>query len=48
MEKQSIRMTINGQLYEFLVGEKFGMIPPSETLVQTLRKRLELTGTKES
>ena len=48
MEKQSIQMTINGQKYEFLVGEKFGMIPPSETLVQTLRKRLELTGTKES
>lgn len=48
MEKQSIQMTINGQEYEFLVGEKFGMIPPSETLVQTLRKRLELTGTKES
>ena len=30
MEKQSIQMTINGQKYEFLVGEKFGMIPPSE------------------
>ena len=48
MEKQSIQMTVNGQKYEFLIGEKFGMIPPSETLVQTLRKRLELTGTKES
>ena len=48
MEKQTISMTINGQPYEFLIGEKFGMIPPSETLVQTLRKRLELTGTKES
>lgn len=48
MEKQSIELTVNGQKYEFLVGEKFGMIPPSETLVQTLRKRLELTGTKES
>ena len=48
MEKQSIQMTVNGQKYEFLIGEKFGMIQPSETLVQTLRKRLELTGTKES
>ena len=48
MVKESVNLTINGQPYEFLVGEKFGMIPPSETLVQTLRKRLELTGTKES
>ena len=48
MEKQTISLTVNGQPYEFLIGEKFGMIPPSETLVQTLRRRLELTGTKES
>ena len=48
MEKQFVKMTINGQPYQFMVGEMFGMIPPSETLVQTLRKRLELTGTKES
>ena len=45
MEKQIISLTVNGQPYEFLIGEKFGMIPPSETLVQTLRRRLELTGT---
>ena len=45
MEKQTISLTVNGQPYEFLIGEKFGMIPPSETLVQTLRRRLELTGT---
>ena len=48
MEKQFVKMTINGQPYQFMVGEGFGMIPPSETLVQTLRQRLELTGTKES
>lgn len=48
MEKQSVSLTVNGQKYEFLVGEKFGMIPPSETLVQTLRDRLQLTGSKES
>lgn len=48
MVKQSITMTVNGQEYEFMIGEKYGMIPPSETLVQTLRKRLELTGAKES
>ena len=48
MEKQSVSMTVNGQRYEFLIGEKFGMIPPSETLVQTLRDRLQLTGSKES
>ena len=48
MEKQSVSMTVNGQRYEFLIGEKFGIIPPSETLVQTLRDRLQLTGSKES
>ena len=48
MEKQSVSFTVNNQHYEFLIGEKFGMVPPSETLVQTLRDRLQLTGSKES
>lgn len=45
---QTICLTVNSQEYEFLIGEKYGMIPASETLVQTLRDRLQLTGTKES
>ena len=48
MEKQSVTLTVNGQKHEFLIGEKTGMVPPSETLVETLRKRLELTGAKQS
>ena len=48
MEKQSVVFTVNGQKHEFLIGEKTGMVPPSETLVETLRKRLELTGAKQS
>ena len=48
LEKQTVTLTVNGQEYEFLIGEKYGMIPPSETLVQTLRDRLQLTGAKES
>jgi carbon-monoxide dehydrogenase small subunit len=48
LEKEAVTLTVNGQEYEFLIGEKYGMIPPSETLVQTLRDRLQLTGAKES
>lgn len=48
LAKEIITLTVNGLEYEFLIGEKYGMIPPSETLVQTLRDRLQLTGAKES
>lgn len=41
-------LKINGTEYEFSLGDKFGQIPYSETLVQTLRERLGLTGTKHS
>lgn len=43
-----ITVTINGNLYKFSIGDGFGEVPPSETLTQTLRKRLLLTGSKES
>lgn len=48
MKKDFITLTVNGLKYEFSIGSRFGQIPPSETLSQTLRKRLNLTGSKES
>lgn len=39
---------VNGRKYEFSVGTKFGQIRPNETLLETLRERLSLTGTKRS
>jgi len=48
MEKQYVTLKVNGKEYEFPVGTRIGEIPDSETLSQTLRNRLELTGSKES
>lgn len=39
---------VNGRKFEFSVGTKFGQIRPNETLLETLRERLSLTGTKRS
>jgi carbon-monoxide dehydrogenase small subunit len=41
-----VAFTVNGKDYEFSVGNRKGQIPESETLVHTLRDRLDLTGTK--
>lgn len=38
--KRPIRLTVNGDVYELLVD-------PNETLVDVIRKKLDLTGTKE-
>jgi len=46
--KDYIVLNINGDDYEFSLGKRLGQIPPSETLAQTLRERLNLTGTKIS
>ena len=48
MKKQYVTLTVNGREYRFSIGDGFGQVPPSETLSETLRKRLSLTGTKES
>ena len=45
---QSITLNINGRRYKFSVGDGTGDVSPSETLLETLRKRLQLTGSKES
>ena len=47
-DNNTVSMTINGRKYVFAIGHEFGQIPTSETLCQTLRNRLDLTGTKES
>ncbi len=47
MEVKSIQLTINGSPCSFIVAHGIaGAIPPEETLVTTLRERLNLTGTK--
>lgn len=46
MKTQEIILNINDKSYEMSVGQKFGQIPPSETLVETLRNRFGMTGTK--
>ena len=48
MKKQYVTLTVNGREYRSSIGDGFGQVPPSETLSQTLRKRLQLTGSKES
>ena len=48
MSDNRVKMTVNGRAYTFVIGDAFGEISTSETLCQTLRKRLGLTGTKEA
>ncbi|UWG95824.1 (2Fe-2S)-binding protein [Dehalobacter sp. DCM] len=48
MEIDAITLYVNKTKYEFSIGNRFGQIPGSETLTQTLRERLGLTGTKKS
>ena len=43
-DNNTVSMTINGRKYVFAIGHEFGQIPTSETLCQTLRNRLDLTG----
>ena len=45
---KELTLHINGKTYEFSIGRKLGQIPESETLLETLRERLGLTGTKLS
>ncbi|MDO4566378.1 MAG: (2Fe-2S)-binding protein [Oscillospiraceae bacterium] len=43
-----VNVTINGKLRRFLIGDDDGCVSPSETLLDTLRYRLGLTGSKKS
>ena len=42
----AVSFFVNGRQYQFSVGTLFGQIPPNELLVDTLRNRLGLFGTK--
>jgi carbon-monoxide dehydrogenase small subunit len=46
MIKKIISLTVNEDQYNFSVGENYGQLPPNETLIETLRNRLDLTGAK--
>lgn len=46
MSKEFVVLTVNGRKYEFSIGERAGQMPADETLVHTLRDRLDLTGVK--
>ena len=48
MEIREVSFYVNGTLYEFSIGSKRGQVPASETLIETLRERLGLTGAKKS
>jgi aerobic-type carbon monoxide dehydrogenase small subunit (CoxS/CutS family) len=45
-KKKTITIHVNGNPYEFEVGQKSHQISPSQTLAHTLRETLGLTGTK--
>jgi aerobic carbon-monoxide dehydrogenase small subunit len=47
-EEKRIHLTINGKVYELLVGSEPDHVEPSHTLAHTLRETLGLTGTKVS
>ena len=44
--RESVTLVINGETYEFNVGNNSRDIAPSHTLAHTLREILDLTGTK--
>lgn len=48
MEIKNITLKVNGTEYQFSVGNSYGQVPERETLSETLRNRLGLTGLKES
>ena len=44
--REAIRLTINDAVHEFEIGDHAYKVTPCETLAQTLRETLGLTGTK--
>jgi carbon-monoxide dehydrogenase small subunit len=48
VSRDSVALTINGRRFKFSVGDGVGDVSPAETLTETLRTRLRLTGSKES
>lgn len=48
MDTKDVTIDVNGFEYSFSVGTRFGQLSASETLAETLRNRLGLTGSKEA
>ena len=46
MKTQQVSFFVNGRQYTMSVGNLFGQLPPNEVLIDTLRNRLGLTGSK--
>lgn len=46
MKTTQVTLFVNGKPYTLSVGSLFGQIPPNELLLDTLRDRFGLTGTK--
>ncbi len=47
-ESESIRLIVNGEIFDLNIGDRPGEVEPSHTLSHTLRETLGLTGTKLS
>ena len=47
-QKQYVTITVNGDVYRLGIGTGVGEVAPADTLAETLRERLLLTGTKIS
>ncbi len=48
MAKDTINLSVNGIDYTFSIGDNFGQVPCNETLLDTLRNRLNLTAAKKA
>ena len=45
-DRSTIGLTVNGEAYEFEIGDRGDMVNPAHTLAHTLRENLGLTATK--
>lgn len=48
VKRDYVVLTVNGRKYKLSVGDGYGEVSPAETLSETLRNRLGLTGSKIS
>ncbi len=48
MKDNQVSIVVNDQPYTFSIGDGYGQIPCNETLLDTIRDRLGLTGAKRS
>jgi aerobic-type carbon monoxide dehydrogenase small subunit (CoxS/CutS family) len=46
-DRRSINLNVNGKPYKLAVGNVYGAVAPSDTLLHTIRETLGLKGTKE-